>query len=507
MVNNNIRHGRFVSLLLIYFMLFALISGCAGPEDVPAASTGETGKEYDLWIVADRISSEGNVDSSDLYAEEVGEFLKEHQELTVKFEVIPSDPQERDVYLQQLRVEILAGAGPDVYLMYRNPWLTSGLFADVTQSMHNGLFADISEYYDADTELDKEGFVPAVMEAGTLDGARYVLPLRYNIPLLCVYEDQLKAAGLEPGSLGTEFSGLEEVAKALGSGAIGFHGFLGFYLPHFFPDAFDYDAGNVTVTEEEMAAFLQSCKNIMAIRAAPTETSPVEYGYYIVHGEYWGTPRVNFTWDGQGGYRQLWIEEGAAAYVSNLTNLTQNLRIARSRGEELTVLPLRAADGTLTAEITAYGAVGAGCDNPALAYEFLREMLLKDSQHLNGNEHTLYYLSCIGWPVLSEGAGTVIDAAIWDYAKNNFLRNEENYSDDCKERKAALDAVTLTEEDCSSLYARVDKAVFIPSSITDLADKITNRLEPALNPDAAEVDIHEFARELLQDLRWQISEG
>ena len=41
---------------------------------------------------------------------------------------------------------------------------------------------------------------------------------------------------------------------------------------------------------------------------------------------------------------------------------------------------MRALDGDLVANITYYGAVGAGCETPELAYSFLRMFLLEETQ-------------------------------------------------------------------------------------------------------------------------------
>lgn len=492
------RYRHFIILLLILSMALSCFVGCNVPGET--AETGETtdngstasAAESEFWIVADNAFA-------DLFSAPIQIFREAHPDITVTVETFPNDAAEREVYMQQLQTQIMAGKGPDVYLMMD----TSPLFQDVTQSMHHGLFTDISAYYDADTALDKEGLVPAVMDAGVLESARYVLPLRYSIPLLYVDIGKLEAAGLALDRLGNGLSGLEEVAKALGSDSVITGVNLGDTLLNLFPEMLDYKTDKVVLPEEELADFLQEYKNI-STAMGKTSYVPTDYSYYISIGNFWATQRKVFSMD-TGGWIDASTENDGTVYIGNSTTLTQNLRIARSLGIELAVLPLRTSDGSLTANVTAYGAVGAGCEDPGLAYEFLRTFLLKDNQWKNQNGSS-EYLYALGWPVLPEGSGVPMDAGTWG-AASKTIYTDQTCLEGWKERRAALDAAALTEEDFSVLNAQVSKAVFCASSFSELERKIDDQLDPSVNPNAANVDVHELAEEILQELLWYLAEG
>ena len=87
----------------------------------------------------------------------VKQFREKHEDVTVVIERLPKDPESREVRFKQLRTEIMAGKGPDVFLLptNTNEVVTSEfdvfdlepLFPDVNQAMYNGLFLDISELY------------------------------------------------------------------------------------------------------------------------------------------------------------------------------------------------------------------------------------------------------------------------------------------------------------------------------------------------------------------------
>ena len=137
-----------------------------------------------FWIVMDK-----TVGMTSLVEKLIDTFQSDHPELQVELQVIPtyyfqSDKDKRDAVLQEIRTAMAEGNGPDVFLLPAAQKNGEPLFVDVNLAMRDGVFADISTYYDADTELDKEGLVTAVMDAGMVDGARYVLPLRYDMPVL-----------------------------------------------------------------------------------------------------------------------------------------------------------------------------------------------------------------------------------------------------------------------------------------------------------------------------------
>lgn len=168
-----------------FAVLFSLsLTSCGGAEEETLA---------ELWVVTEESKSDG----MNLQAELVAECFEEaHPGITVKLEILPTEEDERETYLHQLRTQIMAGEGPDVYLLPTGGTLSTGtpqslkeiqvepLFPDVRQSMRSGIFSDLRKYYDGDTELNTEALHPDIMEAGCLEEERYVLPLRFDMTVL-----------------------------------------------------------------------------------------------------------------------------------------------------------------------------------------------------------------------------------------------------------------------------------------------------------------------------------
>ncbi|MFZ2539829.1 MAG: hypothetical protein WAX04_13180, partial [Oscillospiraceae bacterium] len=74
-------------------------------------------------------------------------------------------------FAKKLGTALLSGNGPDIIE------LTSlEQNYDITKMMKSGVFADMSEFYDTDSELNKADFYQGVMNCGVYDGQRYVFP-------------------------------------------------------------------------------------------------------------------------------------------------------------------------------------------------------------------------------------------------------------------------------------------------------------------------------------------
>lgn len=101
------RRGKrtFLGILAI---LLCILSGCGS---LGAAGARE---QTSLWVLTEQSTRDG----MNLQAEIIAERMeKENPGLTVQLDILPTDPQEREIRLKRLRTKIMAGDGPDVYLL------------------------------------------------------------------------------------------------------------------------------------------------------------------------------------------------------------------------------------------------------------------------------------------------------------------------------------------------------------------------------------------------------
>ena len=193
--------------ITVFLSALCLLSGLGGCGIKQADENTSS-----LWVVTEASCSDG----MNLQAEIIAKRMeKDNPGLTVELDILPTDPQEREIRLKQLRTKIMAGDGPDVYLLPTGGTLTQDyrifeswflrfreisiapLFQDVEQAMRSGLFYDIQTYYEADRTLGKDALNSQIMDAGTLGKKRYLFPLRFDIPVLLSDSDQWTSFGLD----------------------------------------------------------------------------------------------------------------------------------------------------------------------------------------------------------------------------------------------------------------------------------------------------------------------
>lgn len=459
---------KIIVLFVVLGLLTIAMFGCA-----------ETEEDNHLWVLTD---SHPSSTYYMLIERIMATFKEDHPEVTIEVESIPTALEERDIFLERVRSQIMAGEGPDVYLM---SWYTP-LFSDVEHSMHNGAFQDISAYYNADDELPKDRMSQSIMESGVLDGKRYVLPLNFNVPVLYVDKQQVENAGLDVNTLGTGLSGLSDVVKALGSEAlIAEPAMLYYYLPNMFSSLIDYKEEKAVWDKKELVVFLNDYRALMTeINAADIPYALGNMGTHISNGDYWA-------------------QNGHCVYMGTLTELVDNLRLAKAEETDLAIIPIRTASGAISANVTNYGAIGAGTGSPKLAYEFLRNFLLEENQWENNIVDSPQGSLLTGnWPVLTDGSWSDANSDIWRKASQITGSGSEATA-----RKNALKFAELTEGDFEVILSTFDVVYFPVHGGTEYMQVIIENLNPYMNPAAGEVDMGVLADKLIDKMQHHLSEG
>ena len=129
--------------------------------------------------------------------------------------------------------------------------------------MRNGLFCDIAELYDADDALGKDGLNAAVMDAGVVDGARYVLPLRYDIPVIYALNAYLEAEGLDPAVLTRNLDAILEAVLETGDPLLA--GGVLYEDLSAFSGFIDYRSGNATLDTKTLRDYMAAYQALKAV--------------------------------------------------------------------------------------------------------------------------------------------------------------------------------------------------------------------------------------------------
>lgn len=402
-------------------------------------------------------------------------FEADHEGMTVLIETLPAGEEEREIALKQLRTEIMAGAAPDVYLLPvdaareldLNVLLTGEsmdlqmepLFRDVEQSMHDGQFLDISEYFNNDTELDKDNLNLQVLDGGCVGEARYVLPLRYTLPIVAA--DSTAALSFDDYQITTVLGTLAEQTDP--------RLFSDFPFSYFncFSALYDYEREKLLLSEEELVDFLR------AYRDYKQATQPLTLS---------SLSTVLLSYRQEGSFP---IEDGGLCFFGLNSNFLDTVAIAKSQRKILQLHSIQAADGTV-ADITFWGAVGSSCTQPQVAYEFLRMALSEDVQF--GNYADLWAES---FPVRTGDAAQALWADEFSYWTGTKLHGGTELSE-----------VELTDDDLAVLDKPISRVRFAPAWESDVRQKIDSEILSL----QGEEELSAFARQLLSEITWLIQE-
>jgi len=493
-----------IAVLLAVCLMSVLLIGC-GQENVPEPSTESvsqtsgntkaTEAEKTVLRVVIESSIHGNLPDSF----EAGVIMLErqfrlyHRDVEVVVEKIPKE-EGREEVLQRLRTELMMGEGPDVILLPTAPnsrilgTHVEALFPDVQQAVRNGLFMDLGTWYDADTELGSEGLNKTVMDAGLYNGGRYVLPLCYNLPMVCVDKKAFAESGVRQDiwELGTaDF--LNAVALLEDPADVGSfyqryyqNDFISYGDPlsfNFFPRLIDYDTGEVAVTREELAEYLWAWQ---AYRVRLGEAINAGGGIS-------GTDSIQ-QYYGQNAWSVYWAKEGHFASCGSLFNAPDDILLARSNGVELDMYPLRAMDGSVVADVTMYGAISSGCEHPEIAYAFLREFLTEGFQMDTA-------LETYGWPVRT--GGSVQERCSSAYMLLKYGGGTAY---------TAVNNENVTDEEMPVLNVPIDHVRFSIPLEAEFGDTVISVYD-FRSQQATSADIDQLAQDWIKKLQIHVDEG
>ena len=427
------RYGRKLWLWSGILILLAGLSSCGSGG--PAAL--DTTEEVTLWVVTDETISDGMNHLVNLRAEE---FEDQYSNVTVKVDILPSEEEARTAYLEEVRAKMAGGMGPDVFLFSTRPVLTleeprkytylrvEQLIPDVEKAMYDGLFADISQYYKADSALGKDALNKTVMDAGTIGRARYVLPLRYDMPVYYVTEE-FDTYGIDREIFSQSFDRWMEAAIAAGDQRLACGAERNSISVH--SDLIDYKKGTVTLTREKLVEYAELFRQVQLLIKDEVghRTSPRTFVY------------------------AAFDEESFPVQIASLSDCLDAAAIAKARGQELTMYPVRTLDGEVLANVDYYGAVGASCGHVDFAYEFLRGFLTEEYQweDLRGVPGAEQYSGLLerAYPVRDKDAV----AALWEKLK--YQVESVSRSSGAGRKIDAILAVELEETDVPVLEEKI----------------------------------------------------
>jgi hypothetical protein len=125
-------------------------------------------------------------------------------------------PENRETMLTQLRTQVMAGKGPDLFIMASDPNVQA-LFQDPEKTMRGGAFCDVLPLF-RQAEISMDDFIAPVMAAGQVNGKQYIVPLFYQVLGVVTNDTTRKIVGDDAfKSIDGALNGLRAIAEVPGA--------------------------------------------------------------------------------------------------------------------------------------------------------------------------------------------------------------------------------------------------------------------------------------------------
>ena len=342
-------------LLTACLLAWSALAGCQ-TQDTPQppepsgseASASSNAQEGDPVVLCIEDSFEQDAYELENYLKTTG------VETEYEFLVLPNNTEDRETELTRLRTEIMAGEGPDAFILdatVPGTVTNSGepleaLFPNVEKSMYSHLFLDLEDMAQSSEIIDLESCNQTVMDVGVTEDGRFLLPLTYSLSALI----------LDPSILSDPAYVFTTLDELLQSDEEALKGIMAWGTFRLFPDCLgllaDYTDQNLLVTQDSLQQAIEQADAFSAFQDEAYSQSPALY---------------------QGGR----------------TIGTNHLMSLAREETEYAVLPIPNPQGGVTAAVTFYAAINANAAYPQEAFDFIEllyseELFTEQGFEVNG---------------------------------------------------------------------------------------------------------------------------
>lgn len=262
---------------------------------------------------------------------------------------------------EQIAAQIMAGQGPDVFLVNES-------IMDIEKLVRQGIFANMEPFFQAD-HFDWEPYHKTIMDGGVWDEKRFIIPMSYTFPLLVTSRTALEETGFDIAACKDYQGFLDESMRFLNDSAqtrqfirntsvyamevIGLSGI----------SITDYDTQTIDLSSPVLQPALEFRKTVM--KKDPKWA-------YSVAGSLWGAAGIR---DGEALWTTTWVPfDGFFHDFAALKTV-----------DEPVMMPIRDIDGGVQAWIQYPVAVRANSKNLQNAYNYIKILLSAEIQGMLQN--------------------------------------------------------------------------------------------------------------------------
>ncbi len=367
---------KILATILMCTMLLSLFGCSAKLKEIKPDYVNDAAGKDPLVICVDLEGSGNSMPGlRDKMMRELLDELEKTAGLTdVAIQFVPPDGSDRKTYIDRLKIEIMSGGGPDVFLVkYHSNDLNDSsmnLFEFPQKVMEAGMFLPLDEYMENNTRFTEwHKQTQGVLNAGRNKEGQQIIPLSYTLPLL-VYEketaehtpnrelswsDMLNDPALSPYAL--DLANCYDWDWSVAGG----NGFTRYYMEFILGALADFENEKLLFTEEEL---LERVNEILALDTDDRNDVPEDDNY-----------------------------SGVEETIGDL--------FMQSYNRPMTLIPMYSDDGGVTAMIDAYAAVNRNTKRPEEAFAVI-DILMSKKMQQSTDLYMVYIMSSSFFPMHEE---------------------------------------------------------------------------------------------------------
>ncbi len=452
---------KIVSIIMCALLLVSCFTACKPqpPETPGSTQTKDSGKSEEpitITIACDESFFEGSKDIRDMYR-----LLHDEYNVEIEFESLPDDFNsgyaDYKSAVTRLRSEIMAGKGPDVFIL--STWDTGfhyddagnfldrkePLFPDVQDAMRNRIFLDLDEYLAKSEIVNMDDHRSIIMDAGKLDGNQMVMPLLFEFEMQLLDRNQLET----PDFTYTDFESYVSAADSLVHGTMG-DGFNWFH--QVLTDYIDYENEKLNITPDELAHNLELSWNILKKKADAWVPYEPEGLTFFTFDDYFF-----YAWKNSEG-------QAVPVYIPNV-------------------------EGGITAMVNTYAAINANTEHPEEAFKVIELFFSENLQTGSG-----FYSEDKGLNMFRN----------W---RPDMMFGPSSWETMVTHKNTYTDSVLHNTEDIEEILSKINCVRFTSESDCLLCDTIYDYADIFYGPDRDKgPDFDALAQQLCKDIEMRLAE-
>ena len=283
----------------------------------------------------------------------------------IEFDSIPNEVSARKIAIERIRTEIMAGEGPDVFIVAGS----NSLFPIPEKAMQEGVFLTLDEYIENAELGDWDNLTQPVLEAGRTEEGQQLVPMMYTLPVTIYSKEsmpEMPPTGTTWQDMLADETGILRRAALMHRDAQGEFDMLpeDSVLPVLGEFA-DYETGELLFSKEEL---LNVTEELLALDEEIKAEGFMEFPEYL-QGRF----------DGQ----NLATINAGSGEASSITKETP-----------VTIIPIYSENGDVTATVQAYTGINRNTKHPEEAFFVVDYLMSAQAQQ----ELRIFYMSG-GFPV------------------------------------------------------------------------------------------------------------